>query len=124
MNIDQIVTVLFVLGSFGFVMWGVNGTIRGNLAERNWDSIQKTPINKWLHSGTNKETYIKQQRTVAWIMLPLVILFFGDSLWLAITSPQTFSVRKMFEAKEIRSDSDVAGSQAASPRNLGSLEKK
>ena len=77
MNWDYIFPMLLVLGCLVAVMYAAFRTIKGDLAEKNWQATQNDPLNRWFFQGMTKERYVKQQRVAAWLMIPFLIALFS-----------------------------------------------
>ncbi len=78
-----------------WMFWGAFRTAKGDLAEKHWGKTQDNLLNKWFLAGMSKETYIKQQRLVAWYLMPFLIVLLCLMIWATIDHPDDFSLKKM-----------------------------
>lgn len=90
LTMDKILPVLFISIVWGFLLWSWFLVAKRNTAEKNWNAIQKSKIQRWLFRFTSREKYIKQQKIAARFVMPFLTLTWICAMWLIITTSIPF----------------------------------
>jgi hypothetical protein len=84
MNTDKVFPPLIITAVCALLMWCFICTIKGNIAEQNWEAIQKGAISRRLWAQVPREIYIERQRSFAWFMVFFLPLVWGVLVWLGL----------------------------------------
>ena len=86
---SKFVTLMLVHVVVGVMVYLLIQTIRGGYANTTYDVNRKSWLRPWLMPGllAKRENWIRYQKAMAWIALPLLVVIYGSILWKVLCEP-------------------------------------